>query len=144
VDVSNPSDTYVVFMAAGHAASENTARQETDMQARGQTLFSRYRFTGLAMTVALATGILIGGQVDVSGALPGGSSTQHESAMSAAPLFLVGDVDGLYHQQQATTPAVRWCDTSESPVFIGGDSDGLANPAVNALIPTARCDDAQR
>ena len=107
---------------------------------------SQSRVTGLAVAVALATGILVGGQVDVVGALSNATQPERESdarsTLAATPLFIVSDADGLYHQQLAT--AASQCGASGDPLFIGGDRDGLANQAVDALIISARCDDADR
>lgn len=118
------------------------------MQAGGLARFSQYRLTGLAVAIALAAGILIGGQVDMTGALPGNSSARHEPAAPVAqavtPHFIVGDTDGLYHQQQATMAVASGCGANNSSLFVGGDVDGLATPAVNALIPVARCANAGR
>lgn len=116
------------------------------MQAGGQALFSRYRFTGLAVAIALAVGMLIAGQLSVTGALSSATPSRHEpagsSTQSAVPLFIVSDADGVFHQQQDAA-ATSHCAERNLPVFIAGDTDGLANPAVNALIPTARCNNAQ-
>jgi hypothetical protein len=116
------------------------------MQARGMAYVSAHRASGLIAAVALAAGVLIGGQVDVTGALRNPSAAHHDAAPSQAgttPLFIIGDADGVFHQQQAAASAAASCGGNSSALFIGGDSDGLANPALNAAIPTSNCDVAR-
>jgi hypothetical protein len=112
------------------------------MHTRGMASFPLNRASGLMTALALAAGVLIGGQVDITSTLPHSAAAPQEAAPSQVgtlPLFIIGDADGVFHQQHVAASVAGGCDASSAPLFIGGDSDGLANPALNAALPTSSC-----